>query len=99
MAASAGGVTLANTTLTIQRTAAAVAGTEMLSSRRTGIVSTNAAVTAARRGATITNIIGGSGAIAARVHHARAIPPEAPNRMNAAVPATLLSRFHGSLGL
>src|ERR671934_2482514 len=49
------------------RTTAAANGTEMLSSSRTGIVSTNAAATAATIGATSENITGGRSAIDGRV--------------------------------
>src|SRR3954470_21171795 len=45
------------------RTSAAVAGTEMLSSSLTGIVSTIAATSAATSGAAIVNAIGGVGVI------------------------------------
>src|SRR5678810_164116 len=88
--------TAAEPMLANHRTAAAVAGTEMLSSSRTGMVSTNAATTAATTGARIVNVIEGWGSMAIRVHQASATPPIAPKPMNAAVPAMLLSRFHGS---
>src|SRR5437870_4734363 len=58
--------------LAIQSTIAAVAGTETLSSRRIGSVSTNAAAAAAAIGATRTKISDGSGVTAGRVHHASA---------------------------
>ena len=78
-----------------QRTTAAVAGTDTLSSSRIGIVSTSAAASAAASGATIVNIIDGSGVTAGRVHQASATAPRPPQTTKAAVPATLLSRFHG----
>src|SRR5258708_14752447 len=74
----------------------AVAGTETLSSSRTGMVSTNAATIAATTGAMTTNARDGCGVIDGRVHHANATPPIAPHAMNAVVPATVLSRFHGT---
>ena len=53
-------------------------GTEMLSSRRTGIVSMNAAATAAATGASQANTAGGNGVTAARVHSASATPARLP---------------------
>src|SRR5215467_4735541 len=50
-----------STRLPIHRIAAAAAGTERLSSSRTGIVSTKAATTAAARGAAKVNTAGGGG--------------------------------------
>src|SRR6266576_3621814 len=82
--------------LASHRMAAAVAGTEMLSSRRTGSVSTSAATAAATSGAAIVKVIDGGGATAGRVHHASATPARPPHTTNATVPATALSRFHGS---
>src|SRR5262245_54562559 len=81
--------------LATQSTTAAAAGTETLSSRRTGIVSTKAATPAAASGAPTVNTIGGGTASAGRTHQASAIAPGPPNAMNAAVPATDLSRHHG----
>src|SRR5258708_28267850 len=52
-----------------QRTMAAAAGTDTLSSRRIGIVSTSAAASAAPIGAANTNVIDGRGVTAGRVHH------------------------------
>src|SRR5256712_12584458 len=75
--------------------AAAVIGTEMLSSRRTGSVSTSAAVTAATSGPTMTNASDGGGVTASRVHSASATAPVPPNTTNAIVPETVFSRFHG----
>src|SRR5262245_23283989 len=72
---------------------AATAGTEILSSRRTGMVSTKAAHTAATIGAMTTNAVGGGDAIAGLVHQASATPAAPPNTMKAAVPAAVLSRF------
>src|SRR5258706_15422801 len=74
-------------------TIAAEAGTVRLSSRRIGIVSTSAAINAAASGAAAANIIDGAGTTAGRVHHASATAPMPPQTTNAAVPATLLSRF------
>src|SRR6266516_482687 len=76
-------------------TTAAEAGTVSLSSRRMGIVSTSAAINAAASGAATVNIIEGGGTTAGRVHHESATAPMPPQTTNAAVPATLLSRFHG----
>src|SRR6185295_16365988 len=69
--------------LATQSTAPAAAGTEMLSSRRTGIVSTSAAVRAARIGAAIVKVSGGNGETAGRTHQASATPASAPNTTNA----------------
>src|SRR5262245_31105545 len=52
-------------------TAAAVAPTVRLSSRRIGRVSTNAAVMAAASGASMMNVADGGGAEDSRDHHAR----------------------------
>ena len=87
---------VAVTRLAIHRTAPAVAGTDTLSSRRTGIVSTKLAITAAAAGPTTRNAHAGVGCTAAAVHDARAIPAALPPRANATIPATLLSAFHGS---
>src|SRR5215210_3707727 len=81
--------------LAIHKTAPAVAGTDMLSSSRTGIVSTSAAATAATIGATMVKASGGSGEIAGRTHEANATAAALPKTMNAVVPATVLSGFHG----
>src|SRR6266516_2054385 len=70
---SAGVIKLAN-----HKTAPAVAGTDMLSSSRTGIVSTSAATTAAASGAAISNCHDGSGVIAGRVQPASATAPIPP---------------------
>src|SRR5262245_11969859 len=78
------------------RTAAAANGTEMLTSSRTGIVSTNPAASAATTGAARENVSGGSGAIDGRVHSASATPAMLPKAMKATVPAIVLSLFHGS---
>ena len=67
----------------------------MLSSSLTGIVSASAARTAAATGAAIVNANGGTGATAGRTHHASATPAALPQMMNAVVPATDLSGFHG----
>src|SRR5438445_8786257 len=82
--------------LASQSTAAADTGTEMLSSRRTGIVSTNAATIAAASVAAIVNDTGGTGSTAGRVHSASATPPNPPKTKKATVPATLLSGHQGS---
>src|SRR6185369_12021478 len=79
----------------IHNTAAAVAGTEMLSSSRTGSVSTSAASSVAASGAAIVKISGGTGVTAGRTHHANATPARLPKITNAAVPATDLSGFQG----
>src|SRR3954471_23983900 len=81
--------------LAIHSTTAAVAGTVMLSSSRTGIVSASAARTVAASGAAIANANGGAGTTDGRTHHASATPAALPQTMNAVVPATDLSRFHG----
>src|SRR5262245_18457357 len=75
------------------RTHAATAGTELLSSRRTGIVSTKAAHTAAAIGAMMTKAVEGGDPIADLVHHASATTAAPPYTMNAAVLAAVLSRF------
>src|SRR5262245_1845860 len=82
-----------------QSTAAAVVGTEMLSSSLTGIVSTSAAAIAAMIGAPTVKKTVGAGVTAGRVHQASATPPAAAKMANAAVPARLFSAFHGSRGL
>src|SRR6185295_7428557 len=82
--------------LATQRTAPAVAGTERLSSRRTGRVSTAAAAIAAAIGATIAKTSGGIGVTAGRTHHASATAAMLPQTMNAPVPAIVLSGFQGS---
>src|SRR5437764_6355843 len=56
--------------LTSHKTNAADAGTDRLSSSRTGIVSTSAATTAAASGASTSNQRGGSGATEGSVQHA-----------------------------
>src|SRR5258708_2022193 len=66
------------TRLATQRTAPAVAGTDRLSSRRTGRVSTAAAAIAATIGATIVKTSGGIGVTAGRTHHASATPAMLP---------------------
>src|SRR5437762_1061243 len=58
--------------LASQSTAPAVAGTEMLSSRRTGIVSTIAATIVAANGAHHTHDHAGGGSTVGRVHSASA---------------------------
>src|SRR5919198_3026104 len=73
----------------IARAAAAVTGTEMLSSRRTGIVSTSAAAAAAASGARNANLIDGGGVTAGRVHSASATAAAPPHITNAIVPATV----------
>src|SRR5947208_1588229 len=83
---AAGVIRLAN-----HRTAPAVAGTETLSSSRTGIVSTSAATMAAASGATISNCHDGSGAIAGRVQQASATAPSPPHTAKAIVPAIVFS--------
>src|SRR4051794_21303970 len=80
-------------------TAPADAGTEMLSSRCTGIVSIIAAASAATIGAPIVKASGGSGDTAGRTHQASATAPILPQIANAVVPATVLSGFHGSRAL
>src|SRR5205809_450575 len=82
-------------TLAYHSTAAAVIGAEMLSSRRTGSVSTSAAAIAATTGAMRTNDSGGGGVTAGRVHHASATAPTPPHMAKATVPAAVFSRFHG----
>src|SRR5262245_7457013 len=79
------------------RTVAAAAGTERLSSSRTGIVSINAATSAAASGAATTNHHDGGGATAGRVHAAQATAPRPPNTMKPIVPATVFSPFQGSV--
>src|SRR5512133_636173 len=59
--------------LTAQSTNPAVTGTEMLSSSRTGIVSTNAAAIAAASGPTISNAIEGRGTTCGAVQIASAM--------------------------
>jgi hypothetical protein len=80
----------------IHNTAAPVAGTEMLSSSRTGSVSTTAASSVAASGAVTVHTIGAIGDAAGRTHHASATPAAPPKMTNASVPATVLSGFHGS---
>ena len=80
----------------IHSTAAAVAGTEMLSSSRTGSVSTSAASNAAASGATIVNVDRRHRRRPPAASTTRArLPPTPPKTMKASVPATVLSRFHG----
>src|SRR4029079_12586996 len=73
----------------IHRMHAATAGTEILSSRRTGIVSTKAAHTAAAIGAMMTKTGEGADSSAEPVHQASATPAAPPNTMKAAVPAAV----------
>ena len=81
--------------LPIHSTTPAVAGTEMLSSSRIGIVSTSAASSAAASGAAIANASGGTGVTDGRTHRASATPAAPPQTMNASVPAIDLSGFQG----
>src|SRR5207248_1792241 len=81
--------------LASQSTAAADAGTEMLSSRRTGIVSTNAATIAAASVAATVNETGGIRSTAGRAHSASATPPSPPKRLNASATAASPEACHG----
>src|SRR5687768_6659681 len=76
---------------------AAVSGTETLSSRRIGTVSTAAATTAAAIGAPSENHKYGGGTISGRHHQHRNDPAAPPATTSAALPAALLCRFHGHL--
>src|SRR5437763_7960534 len=69
--------------LTSHNTSAADAGTDRLSSRRTGIVSTSAATTAAASGASTSNQRGGSGVTDGRVQHASATAARPPQTTKA----------------
>src|SRR5579872_1990686 len=80
--------------LASHNTTAAVAGTERLSSRRTGIVSTAAATSAAAPGAIAMNHDDGGGVTLGAVHHARAVAAAPPAMTNARLPPTVLSTFH-----
>src|SRR6266581_313613 len=84
------------TVLASHSTADALNGTEMLSSRRTGIASTSAPAAAATIGATSENSNGGTGVTEGRVQHASATPASEPNTKKPAVPAIVFSAFHGS---
>src|SRR6476620_7847078 len=72
-------------------TSAADAGTDTLSSSRTGMVSTSAATIAAATGPRTSNQRGGTGVTAGRVQHASAIAPAAPQTAKAMLPAIVLS--------
>ena len=72
-------------------TEAAAAGTLMLSSSRTGIVSTSAA--AATTGAMRPNASGGNGVMAGRTQSASRTPATDPVTTNVTVPAIVLLRF------
>ena len=78
-----------------QSTPAAEAGTERLSSSLIGIVSTNAATSAATSGAAIENHTSGVGVTFGRHHQATSEPARPPQRNSASVPAKDFSRFHG----
>src|SRR5436190_1976776 len=67
---------------------------KILSSRRTGMVSTSAPTAAATIGATSENINGGRGVTDDRVQHASATPATEPNTTKAVVPAIVLSLCH-----
>src|SRR5262245_38332346 len=83
------------TSETAQRTAADVIGTETLSSRPMGTVSTAAATSAARNGAPREYHPYGGGITAGRHHHIRNAPATPPNSQKATEPATVLRGFHG----
>ena len=84
------------TRLQSQRTAPAVAGTEILSSSAIGTVSTSPAATAASTGATTMNASAGGGVMAGAVHQAKNTAAAPPAAMNASRPSTLLSGFQAS---
>ncbi len=76
-------------------TAPAVMGTEMLSSSRTGSVSTSAAAVAAASGAQMIHAHDAGDAMAGRVHAANVTAAAPPMVTKATVPAIVFSRFHG----
>src|SRR6187200_2797056 len=83
----------------LQRTAAAVAGTERLSSSRIGSVSAAAAASAARNGIHVENQGYGGGTTRDTHHQQRNAPAAPPNSTNAALPARVRVWFHGTRGL
>src|SRR4051794_40864170 len=78
-----------------QSVALATAGTERLSSRLIGIVSTAAAIIAATQGIHSVNQRYGGGMTASRHHQHRNDAAAPPHAMNAADPTIDFSRFHG----